>query len=231
MKVAIIPARGGSKRIPKKNIKYFLGKPIITYPVELALKSNIFDHVIVSTDDDETAAIVADIAGCGVLNRPKNLADDYTPTVPVISHAIVECEKRGWKITHACCIYPATPFLVPEYLHESLKMLNLMNVDFSFPIVKFPSSLERSLKIDSEGLVTSFFPEFELRRSQDLADAYYDAGQFYWGKRDAWLTRGDIHAGGLGYIISPWRAVDIDTQDDWVRAEILYKVLKEHKND
>lgn len=231
MRVAIIPARGGSKRVPKKNIKLFSGRPVISYPIRLALNSNLFDYVVVSTDDNDVAKVVADIGGCEILKRPKKLADDYTPTVPVISHAIMELEKRGWDIAHVCCIYPATPFLTQADLIESFKILESIDADFSFPIIKYPSSIQRSLKIDAAGLITPFFSEFQLSRSQDLNDAYYDAGQFYWGKRDSWVAEKNIHANGVGYIISPWRAVDIDTLDDWMRAEILYKVLKEYKND
>lgn len=221
MKIAVIPARGGSKRIPRKNIKIFAGKPMIAYAIDAAKASGLFDHIIVSTDDQEIAGIARQHGAEMPFIRPPELADDYTPTVPVIAHAIKACRKLGWPIEFACCIYPGVPFLRVEDLVEALDLLCNSSAAYSFPVTEFPSAIQRALRRLPDGRMTPFYPEFELMRTQDLDPAYHDAGQFYWGKAESWLTDSRVHANGIGLIIPSWRVVDIDTLEDWERAEVL----------
>jgi pseudaminic acid cytidylyltransferase len=224
--IAIIPARGGSKRIPRKNVRNFSGAPMISYAIAAARSSNLFDHVVVSTDDEEIARIAQECGAEAPFRRPENLADDYTPTVPVIAHAIEECEKIGWTIGDVCCVYPAVPFIAIEDLHEARRLLVETGADYSFPVSEFPSVIQRALKRRKTGLVSSFFPEFEFVRTQDVEPAYFDAGQFYWGTRKAWLSNPKIHSSGVGLVIPTFRVVDIDTTDDWKRAELMYMALR-----
>jgi pseudaminic acid cytidylyltransferase len=226
MRIAIIPARGGSKRIPRKNIKLFAGIPMIGHAIQVAKNSNIFEKIIVSTEDNEIAGIAARWGAETPFIRPLSLADDFTPTVPVIAHAITECEKLGWKIDSACCIYPCVPFLQSADLLEAYSLLGERKDHYSFPVAEFPSNVLRALKRGDNSSLTPFFGQHELVRTQDLEMAFYDAGQFYWGLRDAWLNIPNIHSCGLGYVIPSWRLVDIDTNDDWKRAELMYEVLK-----
>jgi pseudaminic acid cytidylyltransferase len=222
MNIAIIPARGGSKRIPRKNIKEFCGKPMIAYAITAAKKSGLFEHVVVSTDDEEISQIARVWEAETPFVRPAELANDYTATVPVIAHAIEACHNLGWKFEHVCCIYPSVPFIQIDDLRGALARMNFSEADYCFPVTEYPSVIQRALKQLSNGEMQPFYPEFELIRTQDLEPAYYDAGQFYWGKTEAWLTNSKIHSCGLGYAIPNWRVVDIDTPDDWQRADILY---------
>ncbi|CAM8380926.1 pseudaminic acid cytidylyltransferase [Candidatus Methylopumilus planktonicus] len=221
MNLAIIPARVGSKRILRKNIKDFCGKPMIAYSIIAAKNSGLFDHILVSTDNEEIANI-AKFWGAEVpFIRPKELADDITATVPVIAHAIKLCREFGWKIHNVCCIYPVAPFIEINDLKSAFELLSKNQIDYCFPVTEYPSAIQRSLKILGNGMVQPLYPEFEVIRTQDLESTYYDAGQFYWGKADAWIKNSKIHSNGLAYKIPNWRVVDIDTPDDWKRAEIL----------
>ncbi|MBT8585691.1 pseudaminic acid cytidylyltransferase [Polynucleobacter paneuropaeus] len=229
MKVAIIPARGGSKRIPRKNIKSFAGIPMVGHSILAAKASGLFDHIVVSTDDEEIRGIAKDFGADVPFMRPAELSDDYTPTAPVITHAIKSCQEKGWEVDYACCIYPCAPFLMAEDLKQAFRALDISSADYSFSIAEFPSAIQRALRRNIDGRMSSMNPESELVRTQDLTAAYYDAGQFYWGRADAWLEGKSIHNGGIGQLTPSWRAVDIDTTDDWKRAEILYKVFEEMK--
>lgn len=222
MKIAIIPARGGSKRIPRKNIKEFAGKPMISYAITAAADSGLFDHVVVTTDDDEISQIAEKYGARVPFKRPSELADDYTPTVPVIAHAIEVCAQMGWEIDLACCIYPAVPFIRIEDLCHTLELLQYSEADYGFPVTKFPSAIQKALKLTENHRVSPFWLEHELARTQDIEPAYHDAGQFYWGSRQAWLSNPYIHRSGVGHLIPAWRVVDIDTPDDWMRAELFY---------
>ena len=226
MNIAVIPARGGSKRILRKNIKLFGGKPMIAYAINAAKQSGLFDHVVVSTDDEEIATIAQELGAEIPFIRVGDLANDHTATVPVISHAIKVCEAMGWNIDYVCCIYPAVPFIEMNDLQGALKQIETGGADYCFPITKMPSAIQRALKINNDGFLSPFYPGFELTRTQDLESAYYDAGQFYWGKKDAWLTKPQIHSCGMGFIIPSWRVVDIDTPEDWERAELLALAFK-----
>ena len=225
MNIVIIPARGGSKRIPHKNIKEFCGKPMIAYAITAAKESDLFEHIVVSTDDEEIAKIARLWGAETPFVRPAELANDYTATVPVIAHAIENCRTFGWKYNQVCCIYPGVPFIQIDDLRGALVRMNNSDVDYCFPITEYPSAIQRALKLLGNGKMKPFYPEFELTRTQDLEPAYYDAGQFYWGKAEAWLTNPKIHRCGLGYAIPNWRVVDIDTPEDWQRAELIYRAI------
>lgn len=226
MNVAIIPARGGSKRIPRKNVKPFAGKPMIAYAIEAALTCGEVDRVIVSTDDDEIAGVALTLGAEVPFRRPDELADDFTPTVPVIQHAIGECQTLGWKVDRVCCIYPAVPFIRAADISDAYQLLDSQaGRGYAFPVAEFPSAIQRALKRGAEGSVEPFNPENALVRTQDLEPAYFDAGQFYWGAARSWLAALPVHLNGHAIVLPQWRVVDIDTPDDWERAERLYRAL------
>ena len=224
MNIAVIPARGGSKRIPRKNIKSFCGKPMIAYAIKAAQKSGLFDHIVVSTDHDEIARVAQDWGAEVPFSRPAELADDFTGTTPVIAQAIAACQKIGWAIDYVCCIYPCVPLIEARNLEVAFDLLLRTKANYTFPVTEFPSAIQRALKRFADGHMHPFYPEYETTRTQDLESAYYDAGQFYWGNVSAWLSRLNIHSNGLGIVIPNWRVVDIDTPEDWQRAEIMYKM-------
>lgn len=225
MNVCIIPARGGSKRIPRKNIKNFAGKPMISYAIKTAIESKIFSKIIVSTDDDEIAEVAIEQGAEVPFLRPKDLADDYTPTVPVIANAIRALKEIGENISDVCCIYPCVPFLLAEDLVLAHSKLKEIEDSFCFPIVEFPSVIQRALILSADDLVKPMDSKYESVRTQDLQKAYYDAGQFYWGNINTWLTKDSLHHNSYGYVIPSWRVMDIDTEDDWQRAEIMNEIL------
>jgi pseudaminic acid cytidylyltransferase len=230
MRIAIIPARGGSKRIPRKNIKPFNGKPMIAWSIETAKSSGLFERIIVSTDDEEIADIAKTYGAEVPFMRPAELADDFTGTVPVIAHAINTCQGMGWHIDKVCCIYPGNPFLQEIDLVSALKFLEINNAKYVFPIATYPSAIQRALRQLPDGNVQPFYQEYTSSRTQDLEPAYFDAGQFYWGSSETWLEGKIIHQNALGLVIPEWRVVDIDTQDDWIRAEMIYVSLIKDNN-
>lgn len=225
MNVAIIPARGGSKRIPRKNIKQFAGKPMIAHAIVAALESKLFGHVMVSTDDMEIAAIARSWGAEVPFIRPADLADDHTPTVPVIAHAVHTCQELGWSFDHACCIYPGVPFIRVEDLKRAFVLLGSSGAAYSYPVTEFPSAIQRALKHLPDGRVQPFQPQYEWTRTQDLEPAFCDAGQFYWGKVESWIDGLGLQSHGSGLLIPQWRVVDIDTPEDWHRAEILFSTI------
>ncbi|MDO8788864.1 MAG: pseudaminic acid cytidylyltransferase [Sulfuritalea sp.] len=225
MNIAIIPARGGSKRIPRKNIKCFGGKPMIAYAISAARDSGLFEHIVVSTDDEEIAAIARECGAETPFLRPADLANDHTVIVPVIAHGIQACQALGWKSDHVCCIFPAVPFIQIEDMKGAFARLMEAGADYCFPVTEFPSAIQRAFRRLDDGTMQAFYPQFAATRTQDLEPAYHDAGQFYWGKTSAWLRDGEIINGGIGYVIPSWRVVDIDTHEDWLRAEILFKSI------
>jgi pseudaminic acid cytidylyltransferase len=227
MNIAVIPARGGSKRIPRKNIRDFAGKPMISYAIAAALASHMFERVIVSTDDQEIAAIAQQHGAAVPFIRPADLADDHTPTVPVIAHAVLASRQLGWQVDYACCIYPAVPFIEVEDLHRSFSLLTNTGADYSFPVTEFPSAIQRAMRLLCDSRMVPMFPEYELTRTQDLDPTYFDVGQFYWASAESWLTCPRIHSNGVGHPIPNWRVVDIDTPDDWARAELLFRIIKQ----
>lgn len=224
--IAVIPARGGSKRIPDKNIKEFCGKPMIAYSIKAAIRSHLFDQVIVSTDDAQIAQIATKYGANCPFERPKELSDDHTPTLPVIRHAIeaIEAQQQA-KLELICCIYATAPFLKSPNLikgHDCLKQDTALNFAFSVTSYAFP--IQRALYLETKnGTVQMFQPGQAQTRSQDLREAYHDAGQFYWGRRDAFVNCDNIFSANSAPVILPRSQVqDIDTPEDWDCAEQLY---------
>ncbi|MAD53007.1 pseudaminic acid cytidylyltransferase [uncultured Idiomarina sp.] len=225
----VIPARGGSKRIPRKNIKPFAGKPMLQWSVEAAREAQCFNHIVVSTDDDEIAE-VARIAGAQVpFMRPSDLADDYTPTIPVIRHAIETYEAEHGHVDYVCCLYATAPFVEADDLAASFAELSHAKVPLDFVVsgTEFSFPIQRAVRINDEGLVEMFMPEHASTRSQDLPKAWHDAGQFYWGKRDAWFSQDSFFTARTRLFPLPsFRVQDIDTPDDWLRAEWMKKAMQ-----
>ena len=226
MRLCVIPARGGSKRIPRKNIKEFFGKPIVAWSIAAALESDCFDKVMVSTDDEEIAEVCRQYGAEVPFSRPLELADDKAATGPVIYHAIEWYKKNNWVPEFVCCLYPAAPFVTAESLRAGLAELLRTETDFVFPVVTFTYPIQRAIRIHSTGSIEMFQPEKITTRSQDLEKAYHDAGQYYWGKTSAWLERKSTFNSKSAVIIIPrYRAQDIDTLEDWKQAELMFKVL------
>ena len=226
MRLAVIPAGGGSKRIPRKNIREFCGKPIIAWSIEAALESGCFERVVVSTDDPEIAAVALEHGAETPFVRPPELADDHTPTVPVVAHAIAWQEEHGDAVQAACCIYATAPFCRAEDLRQGLRRLEEGGVDFVFPATSYGFPIQRALRITAAGSVEMFQPEHAATRSQDLEPAYHDAGQWYWGTRDAWLAGRPIFSSAARAVVLPAsRVQDIDTVEDWERAELMFRAL------
>ncbi|TBR41269.1 pseudaminic acid cytidylyltransferase [Marinomonas agarivorans] len=224
MNIAIIPARGGSKRIPRKNIKAFHGKPMIAYSIEAALESGCF---VVSTDDNEIAEIAKQYDAQVPFIRPAAIADDYATTLDVIAHALRWCVESGMEVTSACCIYATAPFISPSSLQEGMVALSIEDIDYAFSATSYAFPIQRAIKIDNECRVDMFHPEYLNTRSQDLEEAYHDAGQFYWGKAQAFLEKRAIFGANSKAILLPRKRVqDIDTQEDWELAEALYRALQ-----
>lgn len=226
MNIAVIPARGGSKRIPRKNIKLFGGKPMIAHAIGAARSSGLFEHVVVSTDDDEIAMIARDWGAETPFVRPADLADDRAETVPVIGHAVQACQALGWRFEHVCCIYPGVPFIQIDDIENAFALMQGGGRDYCFPVTEFTSAVQRAMRRNDDGGMQPMYPECETVRTQDLPPAYHDAAQFYWGRTQAWLRNARIHSNGIGYVVPNWRVVDIDTMADWQRAELLYSASR-----
>jgi N-acylneuraminate cytidylyltransferase len=227
MKLAIIPARGGSKRIPRKNIKPFCGKPMIAWSIEAALESGCFDRVVVSTDDAEIAEVARQQGAEVPFMRPAEFSDDHTGTIPVIRHAIETMNSQGRLVEQACCLYATAPFIRAEDLRQGLDILQGSDVDYAFSVTSYAFPIQRALRLTREGRVEMFNPEHFTTRSQDLEEAYHDAGQFYWGRADAWLQGKMIFSPtSLPVMLPRHRVQDIDTPEDWVRAEWLFKAMQ-----
>jgi pseudaminic acid cytidylyltransferase len=225
MRVAIIPARGGSKRIPRKNIKSFAGLPIIAHSIKAAIESNLFDRIIVTTDDEEIADVSRSFGAEIPFIRPKELSDDHTATIPVIAHAIQTLQKQS-VIHAACCIYATAPFIRSQDIITAYNALITHNKQYAFPVTTFPFPIFRGVKRDDTGSIEMFWPQHFATRSQDLEEAYHDVGQFYWGTADAWLSGKPIFSDAATTIVLPRHLVqDIDTPEDWHRAELMHKVL------
>ena len=197
---------------------------MIAHTIQMAEQSGLFDQVVVSTDDMEIAKIAEAYQGVVPFIRPAELADDLTTTAPVIAHAIRTLQMSGAVFKHVCCIYPCTPFLLATDLQNAYLKLVQSKKDFVISVAKFETVIQRALKLQPDETLSSFYPEYEAIRTQDLEPAYYDAGQFYWGTVSGWLTNRSLHNGSLGYLIANERAIDIDTHEDWRRAELLYNL-------
>ena len=228
--VAIIPARGGSKRIPRKNIKLFHGKPLISYSIEVALKSKLFEKVIVSTDDEEIAKIAIECGAVVPFLRPKELSDDFTGTGAVVNHALEYLKEQGEDYNFVCTIYATASFLDEKYLIEGFEKLKNSNARNAFSCTSMPFPIQRTFKITKDERCEMFFPEHFKTRSQDLQDAYQDAGQFYWTNLDVESEEIIFGKDSIPIILPRFLVQDIDTLEDWARAEIMYEVIKKTKN-
>ena len=227
MNVAIISARGGSKRIPRKNIKDFLGKPIIAYSIETAIASKKFDTVMVSTDDDEIAAIAKKYgADIPFLRSAKN-SDDYASTADVIEEVLINYKNLNKNFKYACCIYPTAPLVKPENIIKSYNVMIENNYNSVYPVCAFSYPIQRSLTIVNNK-ITMLYPDNINKRSQDLQPTFHDAGQFYWIKTDFFLSEKKILTTNTGAIIlSELEVQDIDNESDWKLAELKYKITHE----
>ena len=228
MRLAVIPARGGSKRIPRKNIKPFCGKPMIAWSIEAALQSACFDQVVVSTDDAEIAEVARQHGALVPFIRPANLADDHTDTIPVIQHAIQWSQTQGLAPSQVCCLYATAPFVSVDDLRRGLAVLTETASDYAFSVTSYAFPIQRAIRITETGRVEMFNPQHFGTRSQDLEEAWHDAGQFYWGRADAWLAGKPIFSNDAVPVKLPrHRVQDIDTPEDWLRAEWMFKALQE----
>jgi pseudaminic acid cytidylyltransferase len=230
--VAIIPARGGSRRIPHKNIRPFLGKPIIGRSIETALASGCFAAVIVSTDDPEIAEISRGFGAETPFTRPAELADDLTPTLPVIHHAVTWLDKEGRLYKNVCCIYPTAPLLQPHDIVRGLEILVASGADYAITCCAFDFPVRRAVRINDDGLLTAEFPEDIDKRSQELVPLYHDAGQIYWGTAHAYRAMTPFFGGRAAPVVMPRdRVQDIDDLEDWRRAEFLSRWITERDNE
>ncbi|MGP6460884.1 pseudaminic acid cytidylyltransferase [Pseudomonas parakoreensis] len=222
--VAIIPARGGSKRIPRKNLLAFDGVPMIVRSIRTALDSGLFEQVVVSTDDAEIAELALAHGAQVPFLRPAELADDFTGTAAVIVHALQQLPA----FDYACCVYATAPLLQARFLREGFELLQQHpQKSFAFSVCSFGFPVQRALTLDGQGALTALYPEFRQTRSQDLPEAFQDAGQFYWGRSEAWLRGEVLYSSASLPVILPRHLVqDIDTPQDWKRAEYLYAALK-----
>lgn len=219
--LCIIPARGGSKRIPKKNIKDFLGKPIIVYSIETALKSGLFDEVMVSTDDEEIANISKKYGANIPFLRSRKNANDFAILNDVFEEVITEYKNKGKNFDNYCIILPTSPLIKPEDLKKSLNLMKEKKFDSVRPVVQFSYPIQRAFKMDKNGKVEMFNPQYFKTRSQDLEPAFHDAGQFYWINTNKTML--DTNKGA--FKISEIQAQDIDNETDWQLAELKYKLL------
>ena len=230
--VAIIPARGGSKRIPDKNIKIFAGKPIIAYSIQTALASGLFDRVIVSTDSEGISQTAVAFGAEVPFTRPAELSDDFTATAAVVVHALDWLRKNSTVSDYFCCIYATAPFMAVQYLKRGLKILKDSDAVTSFAVTSFPFPIHRALEIDTSGRVRMVWPEHEITRSNDLPERYHDAGQFYWGNTAKFLKEKRLYTSdSLPVVLPRHLVVDIDTPEDWLMAEIMYKAYRELRED
>lgn len=230
MNVAVIPARGGSKRIPRKNIKEFYGKPMIGWPIEVAKESGLFEHIIISTDDEEIAEISKSCGAEVPFMRSAELSDDYVGTTEVIAHAVSWMQEQGWQLDAVCCIYATSVFLNKDDLVRGFEALSTGKWKYAFSVTDFEYPIFRSFKENPAGGVEMFFPEYFEKRSQDLPVALHDAAQFYWGKPEVWINKMQLFEHHSFPVKIPhWRVQDIDTENDWKRAEFLFKTINQCK--
>lgn len=231
MRLAVIPARGGSKRIPRKNIKLFAGLPIIAWSIKAAMESRCFDRIIVSTDDMEIAELAKAYGAEVPFLRPVELSDDQTATIPVIAHAVDWQSQHGPAASEVCCIYATAPFVQASDLQHGLQVLHRSGADYAISVTSYAFPIQRAIRITPEQRVEMFQPEYFSTRSQDLEEAWHDAGQFYWGNAQAWLAGKPLFSNDAApVVLSRHRVQDIDTLEDWERAEWMFKALKQATN-
>lgn len=226
-RVAIIPARGGSKRIPRKNIRSFCGKPMIAWSIEAALASECFERVVVSTEDPEVAEVALEWGASVPFMRPAELADDYTGTVAVMRHGVEWLNANDRQLDFACCIYATAPFVSAEILRQGWSTIQECECSYTFSVTSYPFPIQRALRIADDGRVSMFRPEYLSSRSQDLEEAWHDAGQFYWGTAVAWMEERPVFGGeSIPVKLPRHRVQDIDSPEDWVRAEWLFRAME-----
>lgn len=226
MNIAVIPARFGSKRIKKKNIKLFYSKPMIYWAIKKIKESKLFDMICVSSDSDKILNIAKKYGVQILIKRPANLSDDMTPTKPVIIHAIDQFEKMNIKSKTICCVYPCNPFMLSKDLKKAFKIYKKNDSKFVFPIVEYSHPLQRALRVNNKFAIKCINHVNANKRTQDLEKAYFDSGQFYFGSKYIWCSNKNIHNNAIPLIIPSWRVVDIDDTNDWKRAELLFKYFK-----
>ncbi|HBY37841.1 MAG: pseudaminic acid cytidylyltransferase [Pseudomonadota bacterium] len=224
MKIAVIPARGGSKRISGKNIKTFAGKPLIAYSLAAANASGLFDDIVVSTDSDDIAQVARDYGATQIIKRPESLSNDIVGTFPVVQHAIETYQQSVQQVEHVCCIYATAPFLQAQKLIEGYQRLSqATDKHFAFSVTTFPFPIQRAIRLKGEGVEPLDHSQM-TKRSQDLEECYHDAGQFYWGTTQAYLSNQPMFAPHSIPVVLPRHLVqDIDTPEDWERAELMYR--------
>lgn len=228
MKLCVIPARGGSKRIPRKNIRDFCGKPMIAWSIHAAQKSGCFDRILVSTDDLEIANLSQQLGADVPFLRPAALSGDHTGTIDVVVHAITFIQQAGVALDAVCCLYATAPFVQPMDLQEGLRLLPQVPAGrFVFTITRYAFPIQRAIRVRTDGYTQMWQEECFGRRSQDLEEAYHDAGQFYWGRPEAWQQCTNLFDGSLPLLLPRWRVQDIDTEEDWSQAGIMHRVLQE----
>lgn len=228
--LAIIPARGGSKRVPRKNIKLFLGKPIIAYSIEAAINSGLFDEVMVSTDDAEIAAIANQYGAKLPFMRSEKTSNDFATTFEVVEEVINTYTYKGIKFNNVCCIYPCAPFVTEQKLEEAYNLFVKEHFDAVFPVMQFGFPIQRALQMDDFGKISFFYPENALTRSQDLLPSFHDAGQFYWMNVASCMEQQKIITANTGSIvITELEGQDIDNEVDWKLAELKYELIQSTK--
>ncbi|HCB18433.1 MAG TPA: pseudaminic acid cytidylyltransferase [Alteromonas sp.] len=232
MNIAVIPARGGSKRIKSKNVRSFAGQPLIAYSIEAAKRAGVFDDIVVSTDSDEVARVAKAWGATFIVERPAALADDFTGTSPVVRHAIESYQSQNDSPDHVCCIYATAPFLNGGVLAQALSQLESeQTMDFAFSVTTFEFPIQRAIRLADKGVEPLDASQME-KRSQDLEEYYHDAGQFYWGTKDAWLDNKPLFSKHSMPVFLPRYLVqDIDTEEDWIRAELMYRAYMQTKGD
>ena len=229
MRLCVIPARGGSKRIPRKNIKIFCGQVMIDYSIKAALDSQCFDQVIVSTDDAEIAEVAKSFGAIVPFVRPDELADDYAGTVPVVKHAIEWFNDQGQTPSEVCCLYATAPFVKAIAIRKAYEQMQCTQADYCFTVASFAFPIQRAIKVTVDNRIEMFYPKHLETRSQDLEESYHDAGQFYWGKAEAFKQQKSLFSkSSTPYILPRHLVQDIDTPEDWKRAELMYQALKKN---
>ena len=227
MRLCVIPARGGSKRIPQKNIKTFCGQPIIAYSIIAALESNCFDEVIVSTDDDAILQVARSFGASVPFLRPSKLSNDYAGTLSVVKHAIEWFEDKGLLSSEVCCLYATAPFVSSRSIKLAYNQMLKTKSDYCFTATSFAFPIQRAFRVTPKNHAEMFYPENYETRSQELEDAYHDAGQFYWGKAEVFKQLKPFFSKKASpYILSRQFVQDIDTLEDWRVAELMYQVMK-----
>jgi len=220
--LCIIPARGGSKRIPRKNVKLFMGKPILAYSIEAAQISGLFDEIMVSTDDEEIAEVAKQYGAKVPFMRSAETASDYATTADVLKEVLAKYQEQGNEFDNFCCFYATAPLVQSDDVIAAFKLLQQSDFTCVYPVVQFSYPIWRCLDLAEDGTMTRHWPEYENSRSQDLPKEYHDTGTFYWYKTKEWLS-GNIRVGGIE--VNEATIQDIDTETDWKLAEMKYKLL------